>query len=276
VKRGYNTVHRGPELQRFYLRKLINKGGLGKARAAVARKLGIRMWIMCLLTVSAQTGQPQESAPHSAQVALFEHKTSRIVEHFSTSGRTLVASVVDLAYRYQLPMAVEYADRDAATRPLNLQFNNQSVRAILEELVRQAPQYRVSFSNSIVDIFAPQAREDTSNLLNQVMKDFSVSEIETREADFQLFCDLSKVTGSSACTGSLAAGQWEPQRITLHLQNAKVYEVLNAIVAQNGKAIWTVTASPRKLSMQTGGFWYIYPLQQPFRESVLERLSGVR
>jgi hypothetical protein len=32
-------------LKRFYRRKLIQKG-LGKARAAVARKLGIRMWIM--------------------------------------------------------------------------------------------------------------------------------------------------------------------------------------------------------------------------------------
>jgi hypothetical protein len=173
-------------------------------------------------------------------------------------------------------MAVEYADNDAATRPLNLQFNNASVRAILEDIVRQAPQYQVSFSNSIVDIFAPKAREDTSNLLNQVIKDFSVSEMETREADFQLFCDLSKVTGSSVCSGSLATGQWEPQRISLHMQNAKVYEVLNAIVAQNGKAIWTVTARPRQLSMQTGGFWYIYPLQQPFQEGVLERLSRVR
>ena len=33
------------ELQRFYRRKLVQKG-LGKARVAVARKLGIRLWIM--------------------------------------------------------------------------------------------------------------------------------------------------------------------------------------------------------------------------------------
>jgi hypothetical protein len=32
-------------LQRFYRRKLLQKG-LGKARVAVARKLGIRLWIM--------------------------------------------------------------------------------------------------------------------------------------------------------------------------------------------------------------------------------------
>jgi transposase len=40
-----HAVQRDPELKRFYRRKLIQKG-LGKARVAAARKLGIRLWIM--------------------------------------------------------------------------------------------------------------------------------------------------------------------------------------------------------------------------------------
>src|SRR6266576_5653373 len=40
-----HTVRQDPELKRFYQRKLVQKG-LGKARVAVARKLGIRLWIM--------------------------------------------------------------------------------------------------------------------------------------------------------------------------------------------------------------------------------------
>jgi transposase len=39
-----HAVRRDPELQRFYRRKLSQKG-LGKARVAAARKLGIRLWI---------------------------------------------------------------------------------------------------------------------------------------------------------------------------------------------------------------------------------------
>jgi len=42
---GVHAARRDPELQRFYRRKLVQKG-LGKARMAVARKLGIRLWIM--------------------------------------------------------------------------------------------------------------------------------------------------------------------------------------------------------------------------------------
>jgi hypothetical protein len=238
--------------------------------------------IFCLFAwwlplVSAQAVKPLDQKAQSAQASLFEHKSGHIVGRFSTSGKTVVASVVELAYRYQLPMAVEYADRDATTRPLNLEFHNQSVRRILEAIVRQAPRFRVSFSNGIVDIFSPEAREDASNLLNAAIKDFSVTEMETREADFQLFCALSHEVNSPWCGGSLAVGQWEPVRITLHLQNAKVYEVLNAIVAQNGRAIWTVTASPEKTSnLQSGGIWYIYPLQQPFAATASERLARMQ
>jgi transposase len=40
-----HAVRRDPEVQRFYGRKLVEKG-LGKARVAAARKLGIRLWVM--------------------------------------------------------------------------------------------------------------------------------------------------------------------------------------------------------------------------------------
>ena len=40
-----HAVQRDPELKQFYRRKLVQKG-LGKARVAAARKLGIRLWIM--------------------------------------------------------------------------------------------------------------------------------------------------------------------------------------------------------------------------------------
>jgi len=40
-----HAVRKDPELKRFYRRKLVQKG-MGKARIAAARKLGIRLWIM--------------------------------------------------------------------------------------------------------------------------------------------------------------------------------------------------------------------------------------
>jgi transposase len=60
-----HAVRRDPELKHFYHRKLIQKG-LGKARAAVARKLGIRMWIMLRDRIEYQEfcrrGQKQQTS----------------------------------------------------------------------------------------------------------------------------------------------------------------------------------------------------------------------
>ena len=60
-----HAARRDPELQRFYRRKLVQKG-LGKARMAVARKLGIRLWIMLRDQIDynefCRRGQKQSSA----------------------------------------------------------------------------------------------------------------------------------------------------------------------------------------------------------------------
>ena len=45
VRSGDARGREDPELKLFYRRKLVQKG-LGKARVAAARKLGIRLWIM--------------------------------------------------------------------------------------------------------------------------------------------------------------------------------------------------------------------------------------
>ena len=61
---GAHAARRDPELKRFYRRKLVQKG-LGKARVAVARKLGIRLWIMLRDEIDYQEfcrrGQKQQS-----------------------------------------------------------------------------------------------------------------------------------------------------------------------------------------------------------------------
>jgi transposase len=62
---GAQAARRDPELPRFYGRKLVQKG-LGKARVAVARKLGIRLWIMLRNEINYQEfgrrGQKQQNS----------------------------------------------------------------------------------------------------------------------------------------------------------------------------------------------------------------------
>jgi transposase len=60
-----HAVRRDPELRQFYRRKVVQKG-LGKARVAAARKLGIRLWIMLRDQIDYQEfcrrGQKQQTS----------------------------------------------------------------------------------------------------------------------------------------------------------------------------------------------------------------------
>jgi hypothetical protein len=101
-----------------------------------------------------------------------------------------VANVLDLAYEFQLPTGIKYIDHEAAPRPIDLELHNESVRGILQAIV-QVPEYQVIFSDGVVDVYVRKAREDSSNLLNKLIKNFAVSELDTQRANMELFCALS-------------------------------------------------------------------------------------
>jgi hypothetical protein len=207
-----------------------------------------------------------------------KEKLENKIEHFETGGKTLVECVLDIAYQYELPMGIEYLDRQALSRPLDLKFHDASIREVLATLVRQLPEYKIVFSDGLVDIFVPRERQVPSNLLNRVIKDFNVVERDTTEANAELACALSQeIDASRVCVSSIAKGQLGTKKITIHLRNAKVYELIDTIVAQNGKAAWVVIApGSRLVGTDPGDLWHIYPLEAPFKEAVLEKLATLK
>jgi hypothetical protein len=243
-------------------------------------KLAPSLVILCGVCLTIPLGKPfkhSSSPTQTDQKSSVERKLDTEVEQFDTSGRTILASVIELAYEYQLPTAVEYIDGDFATRPISMEFRHEPLRRILEAIIQKVPEYRLTFSGGIVDIYVPKARDDSSNFLNKFIKNFVVTQVDTQSADMDLVCALAKeLVPPSGCFGSFAPGQWGPLKITVHMQNSRVYEILNAIVAENGKAIWIVTVSPDRLSKTPLiNPWHIYPLEGSFKETVLDKLTSV-
>ena len=60
-----------------------------------------------------------------------KEKLDKNVENFETAGRTLIQSVLDIAYQHELPMGIEYLSRDALSRPIDLRFQNESIGKFL-------------------------------------------------------------------------------------------------------------------------------------------------
>jgi hypothetical protein len=235
-------------------------------------KLLIGLVLSAVLTGSTQVPKPSHSLPVSA----FDGKLDKNVPWFDTSARPLFTTLVDLAFEYQLPVGLEYVNSEATRRPLDVQIRDASVRQILAKLIAQAPGYEVSFNDGLVNVYSLNARLDASNPFNRLVNSFVVQDVDTHVADFHLFCQLEH-QAKRGCAGSVGTGQWGSTRISVQMNNAKVYEILNEITARNGKAIWTVTVPPKKLHALAGneGLWHIYPLEDSFKASIKNKLAAI-
>jgi hypothetical protein len=237
--------------------------------------------MMILLIEPLVTGQStSDKAVRSTKprtVLTLDEKLENVPADFDVSGKSMTHLVLDLAYQYQLPMGIEHVTADALYRPLNLRLKRRNLKEIISTIVQAVPGFQVDFSGGLVDIFSPMARLDASIPLNTTIHAFDVSNLDTHWADYELFCVLERqMHPHSGCGGSIAPGQWGDLRITLHLQNKHVYEALNAIVAQNGRAVWArIFPLPRKpgdfISL---GSWHIYPLSPHFESAALEDIEA--
>jgi hypothetical protein len=119
-----------------------------------------------------------------------------------------------------------------------------------------------------------EARLNPSNRFNTTLRVFDVANLNTAMASAELSCALARqLHPNTACGGSINPGEWGNLKITLHLKNKKVYEILNALVAQNGRAVWIPLAWPPGPAYDPLTIWHVYPLDPVMESSVLERLQ---
>jgi len=139
-------------------------------------------------------------------------------------------------------------------------------------LVAKLPEYRVTFVEGIVDVYSLQARRDRHNLLNTVVPSFTVNRESLNGASTELanFLRAQTIPGVGLI-GDVLESPDEP-KITLELRNKSVREILCAIVAANGSAVWAAAAPPGKLSDPKAQLWAVYPLGYSFCDLLFTRL----
>ena len=227
-------------------------------RRRFLRKVG---WsILSLVCISdsnifLNAGQEATKQKHPS----FERRIESRVAKFDAEGRPMVRAILDLADEYQIPLGIEYIDRDAVWRPLKLKLIDKSVREILERLVAQLPQYKLKVSSGVVEIYSPTARADASNLLNTTINHFESSNTPRMTSWALHDAMASERHQVPNLAGSVLEPGHEP-KITLNLKGRRVYEILDDLVAQRGQSLWVPVVPPQKLSEPGPKLWEVYPL----------------
>lgn len=228
--------------------------------------------LACLLLLAAPLAF---QAKVKARQQTFAEKLSSRVRYFDSGGRSLAECIVDLSYRYRLPAALEYVDRDAATRPLRVRLAGKKLSGVIAALAVASPGYAADFAQGTVDIYSPSGRADTRNLLNTIIPRFQMDKGGVGFASFNLVGSLQFIYHPDwAFAGDFAGSPQGP--ITLHLSGKRVYEILNAIVSQTGSDMWMVAVPPTALhAFQERPMWRVYGLDPLYKEMVLQDLGAL-
>jgi hypothetical protein len=230
------------------------------------------VFMLILLLHTSSGPATADSRPHQN----LAEKLSTQVAHFGISGQTLLDGIVGLAYRYELLVGWEYIDREAVERPLSIQLPKCSVREAVEALVRQLPAYCVTFSPEIIQIYSPSARADPKNLLNLTVGDFHVVDESVPDIDFRLWGEIfTRLHPGKGYGGHSVGGLLTPEgKITINLRDAKVYEVLDAVVAAEKGSWWIVSVPAEQLSsLPSSGLWEIHNFNPFGRERIPQEMK---
>jgi hypothetical protein len=76
----------------------------------------------------------------------YDEKLDTPIEHYEVAGQPFLDVLLDLSYRYKIPMGIEYLNRDAVRRPLTIKLAKGSARQVISATVAQLPEYAVDFS----------------------------------------------------------------------------------------------------------------------------------
>jgi hypothetical protein len=226
-----------------------------------------------LISAFALGSYAHAQRPQSPERATLNTELARRISVFDTQGQTFLDSFLRLVWTYQLPTGIEYIDHGAATQPLHLRLSNVSVRKALASLVAQLPEYRIDFSQGVVDLYSPSARANHSNVLNTKLHEFSVTNETAKGALWNLWESLaSQLQPGRGFLGNYLDNPSAP-RISLAVHNYTAHQILNEIVAKDGHSMWTVTARPDQMSSYSTRLWTVEPLAPSVRSMVLEELT---
>jgi hypothetical protein len=181
----------------------------------------------------------------------------------SLQGSSLIDALLEVASRFQLPLAVEWVKSPETLRAVRFSENFTTATEAFGGVLSSYAGYAWRLENGVVHVFPKTMVNDPRNPLNFVVDQIPNRLWTVKEADdfvFQSIGEAVRSTGPKVLSADLPAGS-DP-RFGLRADNAPVREVLNQIISASKMKIWIATF-PRDLPLTVKGFWETTPMYDP-------------
>jgi hypothetical protein len=193
---------------------------------------------------------------------------SKPVTSFTAQGLSLVDALLQLGQQEEIPLGIEYVDRESQETPTIVKMEKTTVGAILEKLVAQERGCSWRVREGVLTVTQGSAEPARENLLNRMIPQFSVSRCSVSEASNLLWMDLEQQLDPTikGFAGDFFPADGQNLIGPLTMRNAPVWRVLNRLVTVNQKGAWIVQVANGRLDKLPGyGLWRIVEYQRPLQ-----------
>lgn len=158
---------------------------------------------------------------------------------------TLRGALDEVAARYRIQVGLEYAAQDKDLQPITLDLSAKSVDTVLNQLVKQKPDYVWSLTDSVYDI-CPRSNPDS--ILDLRIHELTMKGLSSKQAaslvgeipEIKEWLSSRSVSRRElqVCAGS--CGQSSEKLVTVSLKEVTFRTVLNTLVREFGIVGWMV------------------------------------
>jgi len=211
----------------------------------------MRIFLTFCLSLSAALALHGQASP-KAELAPRLHTT---VPDYSVSNTDMVRALLDVASRNQIPMGIEWGKLRSG-RKVNVSLRGANVADIIQAVVNTEPGHVLDVNGEMVHVSYGGSRTDATNFLNKRIPKFDA---ENEYVPIAL-AKLRNVAGTVISPPLVQPrGTFvhvpitDEQRVTIHLRDATIREILDILSLASDHKVWAVTF-PADLGLTPSGF----------------------
>lgn len=212
--------------------------------------------VALFLLAFAPGGGARQAAPGNTQARL-----RAPVQSYSISRESFVVALAGIGGKFHLPMGIVWVDTPSARRPLTLSWRRTTVGKIVDAIAGSQPGYAVRTDGNVVRVFPAASVPQRENFLALRIPAYNAHNEFVDAASRQLWVMANRLVAPpapprhaglpSGVAGSGASTIEYPQ-VTIALRNARIADILDALVLSSPKKIWIVTFEGRRALTPTG------------------------
>jgi hypothetical protein len=226
--------------------------------------------------------------PELASAQVLESRLSQKADYVpvATSAKE---RLIEVAQHYRIPMGIEWINLPNAdgSSPLTPQ---PTVREMILSIFRPIPGYKMEIRGGVVNVSNVAFVDDSRNFLSMRLAEYRADRENVFGAEFRLRLSIHSTLHPERYSlggnggygyGTQRDDDFDVTNISFSRRNVTVREILNAIVRENGNALWVVELVPSKMmksepffaqhsyggDVQTDFTWRIIPLGPAVKQS---------